>query len=332
MSNRLPWFRCFPSALLGAMAGLEADDSLVYVTLLLRIYETGGPVHETARSLSRRTGLTERRAASALWRLIGQKKVTDLGDHLIDSESTHAEIQWQTERKAEQSSAGKASAAKRQKQPGEEKNEASGLADAVIGAEKTQQKHADALNGRSADDEQPLNQDERDKDRSQEKPTASPETRARESFPPRAFDEFWLRYPHKVGKLAAETSFDRVRKSGRVSYPVLMSGLDRYIASKPPDRSWCNPATWLNQGRYDDEPSVGNLFAGQPARDQHRGTSFDAITAGMARVAARRGLGQGGGSNGGGSGDARGHRTRPDDPEIEDADWTPAGGYSAAHH
>ncbi len=52
MSDRLPWFRCFPSALLGALAGLTADEGFVYVTVLLRIYETGGPVSETGRTLA----------------------------------------------------------------------------------------------------------------------------------------------------------------------------------------------------------------------------------------------------------------------------------------
>lgn len=83
----------------------------------------------------------------------------------------------------------------------------------------------------------------------------SPETRARGSFPSRAFECFWDAYPHKVGKDAARTSFERVRQSGRVSFPELMAGLDRYVAGKPVDRSWCNPATWLNQGRWADAPA-----------------------------------------------------------------------------
>lgn len=69
------------------------------------------------------------------------------------------------------------------------------------------------------------------------------------------FDQFWEACPHKVGKGAAERAFDRVRKSGRVTFAELMAGLERYKASKPVDRPWCNPATWLNERRWEDRPA-----------------------------------------------------------------------------
>lgn len=68
--------------------------------------------------------------------------------------------------------------------------------------------------------------------------------------------QFWDAYPHRVGKTDALAKLDRIRKSKRVTFDKLMSGLRSYIRSKPPDRQWCNPATWLNQGRWDDEPST----------------------------------------------------------------------------
>lgn len=68
--------------------------------------------------------------------------------------------------------------------------------------------------------------------------------------------QFWEVYPHRVGKTDALAKLDRIRKSKRVTFDKLMSGLNAYIRSKPPDRQWCNPATWLNQGRWDDEPST----------------------------------------------------------------------------
>lgn len=113
MSERLPWFRCFPSALLGAIAGMEADEGFVFITVLMRIYETGGPVSETARTLSRRTGLNDRKVTSALSRLFASGKLVKLDGDRIDAPSTHEELAWQGDRKREQSSAGKSSAAKR---------------------------------------------------------------------------------------------------------------------------------------------------------------------------------------------------------------------------
>lgn len=40
----------------------------------------------------------------------------------------------------------------------------------------------------------------------------------------------------------------------RVPMDDLMAGLRRYVA-KTDDRPWSNPATWLNQDRWDDQPA-----------------------------------------------------------------------------
>lgn len=77
------------------------------------------------------------------------------------------------------------------------------------------------------------------------------------------FDQFWLIYPNKVGKRAAESAFATARK--RVSQPDLIAGLLRYIA-KTDDRPWCNPSTWLNQDRWTDEPAAPTARAGPFAR------------------------------------------------------------------
>jgi hypothetical protein len=74
------------------------------------------------------------------------------------------------------------------------------------------------------------------------------ETRERASF-----DAFWAVYPHKVGKAEASKSFAKAIR--RVDLETLMAGLRRYVA-KTDDRPWCNPATWLNQDRWTDEPAT----------------------------------------------------------------------------
>jgi hypothetical protein len=71
-------------------------------------------------------------------------------------------------------------------------------------------------------------------------------------FPLNAFEQFYERYPHKVGRPAAARAFAAAQK--RTTFAVLMQGLDDYIQTKPPDRPWCNPATWLNQDRWADKP------------------------------------------------------------------------------
>ena len=70
------------------------------------------------------------------------------------------------------------------------------------------------------------------------------------------FDEWYDGFPNKVGKEAARRSFRSVIRKPGVTLDALKSGVERYIASKPPDRPWCNPSTWLNQGRWGDHPAT----------------------------------------------------------------------------
>ena len=75
--------------------------------------------------------------------------------------------------------------------------------------------------------------------------------------PPEGFDLFWQSYPKKVGKEAARKAFCRVN----VPVESLLTAIERQKCG----RQWQedggkyipNPATWLNQGRWEDEvPTV----------------------------------------------------------------------------
>lgn len=86
--------------------------------------------------------------------------------------------------------------------------------------------------------------------------------------------DFWPAYPHKVGKPDALKSFLRARKSHPLA--AIMAGLDFYKRSKPADRSWLNPSTFLNQERFNDQPANVNARAG-PLRAGPRGNGFGPI-------------------------------------------------------
>ena len=70
------------------------------------------------------------------------------------------------------------------------------------------------------------------------------------------FDAFWNAYPKKVGKGAAEKAFKKIKPSGE----LLQKMLDAIVVQKQSDQ-WRrdngqyipNPATWLNQTRWEDE-------------------------------------------------------------------------------
>lgn len=73
------------------------------------------------------------------------------------------------------------------------------------------------------------------------------------------FERFWAAYPHKVGKGDARKAFERaIKKIAGPEAPieVMIRAIQLYVATKPADRAWCNPSTWLNQERWTDEHSA----------------------------------------------------------------------------
>ena len=70
------------------------------------------------------------------------------------------------------------------------------------------------------------------------------------------FDEFWTAYPKKVGKEAARKAYAKIRPTLALHDCILAA-----IALQAQSAQWQkqngqfipNPATWLNQGRWDDE-------------------------------------------------------------------------------
>ena len=76
------------------------------------------------------------------------------------------------------------------------------------------------------------------------------------------FDSFWLAYPKKIGKVAALKKWEGLRRIGRLP-PV-----ENIVSALEAQKTWDqwqkdegqyipNPATWLNQGRWDDQPPEG---------------------------------------------------------------------------
>jgi hypothetical protein len=73
---------------------------------------------------------------------------------------------------------------------------------------------------------------------------------------PSGWDEWWNAYPRKVGKVAAIKSYARALKT--VSPQALKDGLDRAVkgwaAAGTEPQYIPHPATWLNGGRWEDQP------------------------------------------------------------------------------
>lgn len=72
------------------------------------------------------------------------------------------------------------------------------------------------------------------------------------------FERWWVSYPHRVGKLAAKKAYDKAHKIARAE--DLLSGVTRYIETKPTWQAWAHPASWLNAGRWLDEIPVPTVY------------------------------------------------------------------------
>lgn len=80
-----------------------------------------------------------------------------------------------------------------------------------------------------------------------------PSVEGPESDWPRDYREaFWEAYPRRVGKAAALAKLDRVKAKG-VPWAKIIAAIGRIDASEP--KYIPHPTTWLNQGRWDDEPA-----------------------------------------------------------------------------
>lgn len=73
---------------------------------------------------------------------------------------------------------------------------------------------------------------------------------------PQGFDEFWSCYPRKVGKQAALKAWQKINPSRELTDTILLAvKRQKNCAQWRRDKGQYipHPATWLNQGRWEDE-------------------------------------------------------------------------------
>lgn len=87
------------------------------------------------------------------------------------------------------------------------------------------------------------------------------------------FDAFWSAYPRKVGKQAAAKAFAKAAK--KTDPASIINGAHRMAADPnlPQPAFIPHPATWLNQGRWEDAP--------YPPRADRRPTADDRVRDGL---------------------------------------------------
>lgn len=86
------------------------------------------------------------------------------------------------------------------------------------------------------------------------------------------FDAFWSAYPKKVGKQAALKAFQKAN----ATLETMLTAIERQKSSaqwkKDNGQYIPNPATWLNQGRWEDEEYAAT---NAPKRYTTKGSFFD---------------------------------------------------------
>jgi len=79
------------------------------------------------------------------------------------------------------------------------------------------------------------------------------------------FDTFWEHYPRKIGKLAAKSAFAKAMKITDLD-TIMDACVDFASSRRGQDEAFTpHPATWLNQGRWDDTTSIKR---GPPSQEE----------------------------------------------------------------
>jgi len=94
------------------------------------------------------------------------------------------------------------------------------------------------------------------------------------------FEIFWKAYPRKVGKGFAQKSFEKVKPDDAL-FATILKALERAKTSaqwtKDGGQYIPNPATWLNQRRWEDEPAQAVQQPSDYQRRQYDSNYFSSL-------------------------------------------------------
>lgn len=109
---------------------------------------------------------------------------------------------------------------------------------------------------------------EEEEDKEEEGDKDKKKTKKGKRPPDANFAAWWKEYPRKVGKSDAEKAYQRVSKAikdrppeqglgGDAPHAFLLERVKAFAASPTANGEFCpHPTTWLNAGRYDDDPQA----------------------------------------------------------------------------
>lgn len=84
------------------------------------------------------------------------------------------------------------------------------------------------------------------------------------------FDQFWKSYPKKIGKGAARKAFEKGKCAAKIA--AIIRAIEKQCTSdqwrKDGGQFIPNPATWLNQERWEDEVKIAVIKPAKPITDK----------------------------------------------------------------
>lgn len=258
MSGRLEWFACYPEKLLGALAGMTTNEKVVYLIVLLRIYESNGPCRDSIDALAIRAGVSKKQVQAALDVLFRDGRLVQIegGIHNPKAEQVIAESRALRERRQ---MAGSEGGKKRSEIIKENQENGPSKAKAGLKPKGT-----------------PLQEQIHKQKESKEK--ESPD----DGWPEDYVEQFWIAFPRyrRQAKMLVTAKLAKLRASKAVEWPVLIEAVRRFAATNPGEFAPM-PMTWLNGCRWDCEYENGGSngkaqgyptrtgFAGLAARLRH---------------------------------------------------------------
>jgi len=109
-------------------------------------------------------------------------------------------------------------------------------------------------------------------------PSNAREAREIETAPAITFEAFYAAYPWHTGRTKAATAWTKAIKAADPA--DIVAGACRYAADPNRDPAYTKqPATWLNQGCWDDDPLPVRRSSGSAASQDHHDGLFDAARA-----------------------------------------------------
>ncbi len=253
--QRFPYFKFYPRDWLESTRGLTLEQRGAYIDLICILMEMEGHLVDDDKWIAHHMHVNARKWRSMKQGLVEHQKIAIQDGQIVNDRCLKEIDALMTQRRNLADSAVKRERNKREtsvKHPGnidensEKINENNGSDTTVV-----------PLRARVLDLDT-------DKEEKKEPPTVPLEgddapKRRRSSVPeeyPKGFEAFWEIYPRKVGKGAASKAWGRLSlEQRRRAYRALKEQRQSLRGQIRTDGNYCpHPATWINEGRFDDEP------------------------------------------------------------------------------